>query len=101
MHQGSVRSHSTGELQEDSLWRKVAVGRCRDTESNQRNHSMKAKRRFFSLSAALALLFLPASSFAQHRGGGGHGGGGRHGGGGCRGGGGWRGGGWDVRGALR
>jgi hypothetical protein len=30
---------------------------------------VKAKRLFFSLSAALALLFLPASSFAQHGGG--------------------------------
>ena len=54
---------------------------------------MKAKRLFFSISAALALLFLPASSFA-FRGGGGGGfhGGGFHGGGWH--GGGWHGGGW-------
>jgi hypothetical protein len=42
---------------------------------------MKAKSLFFSLSVALALLFLPASSFANGggHGGGGHGGGGWHG----------------------
>jgi hypothetical protein len=31
----------------------------------ERNHFMKAKRLFFSLSVALALLFLPALSFAD------------------------------------
>ena len=46
---------------------------------------MKAKSLFFSLLVALALFFLPASSFAN---------GGWHGGGGGWHGGGWRGGGW-------